>query len=145
MVFHSTSQLSALTQSTDIHLSFDPTPALFAEDPVFVADESIPVLVLPWTIPHPYDPSYFVPRQSTTPDHSLPAQTFYGPVQSGLALVCAISEIAWGAHPPDECDEREEVLDALPPDQLVFLMVLVEICRLEPNFTGFMEPAIADF
>ncbi|KAJ7278627.1 hypothetical protein C8J57DRAFT_1502470 [Mycena rebaudengoi] len=90
-------------------------------------------------------------------ERSLPGETFYGPVQSGLALVCAreypwneiarstISEIAWGAHHPEEYNEHEEVLDLLPPDQLVFLMVLAEICHLEPDFTGFVEPAIADF
>ncbi|KAJ7037305.1 hypothetical protein C8F04DRAFT_1393807 [Mycena alexandri] len=102
-------------------------------------------------------PNNFHRADEPVPVLSLPAETFYGVVQTGLALVCAheypwidlvrarISEIAWGAHPPDEFDEREDVLDLFPPDQLVFLMVLVEICRLEPDFTGFVEPAIANF
>jgi hypothetical protein len=42
-------------------------------------------------------------------------------------------------------DVLDDVLDQLPPDQLVFLTVLVEIYRLEPDFAGFLEPAIADF
>ncbi|KAJ7277998.1 hypothetical protein C8J57DRAFT_1713560 [Mycena rebaudengoi] len=131
-------------------------PILVADNPPH-ADEPIPVLVLPRALPLPWDPYYFIPTDYPTADRSLPGETFYGPVQSGLALVCAreypwialaranISEIAWGAHPPDELDEREEVLDLLPPDQLVFLMVLVEICHLEPDFAGFVEPAITDF
>ncbi|KAJ7030781.1 hypothetical protein C8F04DRAFT_1112487 [Mycena alexandri] len=122
-----------------------------------VRHEPVPVLVLPRPVPLPWDPYYFMPTEYSTAEKSLPAETFYGVVQTGLALVCAreypwidlararISEIAWGAHPPDEFDEREDVLDLFPPDQLVFLMVLVEICRLEPDFTGFVEPAIADF
>ncbi|KAJ7028165.1 hypothetical protein C8F04DRAFT_1291632 [Mycena alexandri] len=121
------------------------------------ADEPVPVLVLPRPVPLPWDPYYFMPTEYSTAEKSLPGETFYGVVRSGLALVCAreypwidlarahISEIAWGAHPPDELDEREDVLDLLPPDQLVFLMMLVEICHLEPDFTGFVEPAIADF
>ncbi|KAJ7266698.1 hypothetical protein C8J57DRAFT_1328564 [Mycena rebaudengoi] len=126
--------------------------------PLSIADvESIPVLVLPRPVPLPYDPYYFIPSDFRTEERSLPGETFYGPVQSGLALVCAreypwneiarstISEIAWGAHHPEEYNEHEEVLDLLPPDQLVFLMVLAEICHLEPDFTGFVEPAIADF
>ncbi|KAJ7431713.1 hypothetical protein B0H11DRAFT_2129197 [Mycena galericulata] len=121
------------------------------------ADEPVPVLTLPRHVPRPWDPYYFMPNEFSTAEKSLPGETFYGVVQSGLALVCAreypwidlarrdISEIVWGAHPPDELDEREDVLNLLPPDQLVFLMVLVQICRLEPDFTGFVEPAIADF
>ncbi|KAJ6529873.1 hypothetical protein DFH09DRAFT_1093837 [Mycena vulgaris] len=138
-------------QPPAIHLISDPFI------PPFDADEPIPVLVLPRPIPLPLDPYQFIPSQCPTLEHSLPGETVYGPVQSGLALVCAreypwihvalanISEIAWGAHPPDELDEREDVLGVLLPDQLVFLMVLVEICRLELDFTGFVEPAIADF
>ncbi|KAJ7018752.1 hypothetical protein C8F04DRAFT_1400017 [Mycena alexandri] len=154
-------------------VSDDPTPLLprhvlladnsLVSNPVLIpnnfhrADEPVPVLVLPRPVPLPWDPYYFMPTEYSTAEKSLPAETFYGVVQTGLALVCAreypwidlararISEIAWGAHPPDEFDEREDVLDLFPPDQLVFLMVLVEICRLEPDFTGFVEPAIADF
>ncbi|KAJ7034240.1 hypothetical protein C8F04DRAFT_1395675 [Mycena alexandri] len=154
-------------------VSDDPTPLLprhvlladniLVSNPVLIpnnfhrADEPVPVLVLPRPVPLPWDPYYFMPTEYSTAEKSLPAETFYGVVQTGLALVCAreypwidlactrISEIAWGAHPPDEFDEREDVLDLFLPDQLVFLMVLVEICRLEPDFTGFVEPAIADF
>lgn len=131
-------------------------PILVADNPPY-ADEPIPALVLPRPMRLPWDPYHFIPTDYPTADRSLPGETFYGAVQSGLALVCAreypwievalanISEIVWGAHPPDEIDEREDVLELLPPDQLVFLMVLVEICHLEPDFTGFVEPAIADF
>ncbi|KAJ7713455.1 hypothetical protein B0H14DRAFT_2644807 [Mycena olivaceomarginata] len=145
----------------DHPVSLPPPPSLAPTHrfvPLSTADDdSIPVLVLLRPVPLPYDPYYFIPSDFRTQERSLPGETFYGPVQSGLALVCAreypwiavarstISEIAWGVHHPEECDEREEVLDLLPPDQLVFLMVLTEICRLEPDFTGFVEPAIADF
>ncbi|KAJ7082380.1 hypothetical protein B0H15DRAFT_852742 [Mycena belliarum] len=131
----------------------EPTPLLAAADP----EEDpgpIPLLVLPRPQPLPYDPYHFMPRETPTPDRSLPAETFYGLVQSGLALVCAyeypwndiarsdISVIACGAHPPEELNG---VLDLLPPDHLVFLMVLMRICDLAPDFAGFLEPAIADF
>ncbi|KAJ7154429.1 hypothetical protein C8R43DRAFT_1126506 [Mycena crocata] len=137
-----------------------PTPTPLAPvhtTSLFGLKDPIPVLVLPRPQPLPYDPYYFAPRETPTPDRVLPAETFYGVVQSGLALVCAyeypwvhvargnIAEIAWGACPPDMYDEREDVLDLLPPDQLVFLAVLLEICRLEPHFTSFVEPAVADF
>ncbi|KAJ7463121.1 hypothetical protein B0H11DRAFT_87341 [Mycena galericulata] len=131
-----------------------PIHALVAHAP---ADDPIPILVLPRPMGLPWDPYKFIPSDCPTLPTSLPGEMVYGPVQSGLALVCAreypwsllarsaISEIAWGAHPPDEYDEREDVLDLLPPDQLMFLGVLAEVCRLEPDFTGFVEPAIADF
>ncbi|KAJ7154447.1 hypothetical protein C8R43DRAFT_1106547 [Mycena crocata] len=137
-----------------------PTPTPLAPvhaTSLFGLKDPIPVLVLPRPQPLPYDPYYFAPRETPTPDRVLPAETFYGVVQSGLALVCAyeypwvqvargnIAEITWGACPPDMYDEREDVLDLLPPDQLVFLAVLLEICRLEPHFTSFVEPAVADF
>ncbi|KAJ7731395.1 hypothetical protein B0H16DRAFT_1733333 [Mycena metata] len=153
-------------------VSDDPTPllprhVLFADgtlvpDPILNAnniyhiDEPIPVLVLPRPVQLPWDPYKFIPSSNPILDHSLPGETVYGPVQSGLALVCAreypwtftartrVSEIAWGITPADY-DERQEVLDLLPPDQYVFLVVLAEICCLEPDFTGFIEPALADF
>ncbi|KAJ7443758.1 hypothetical protein B0H11DRAFT_2291464 [Mycena galericulata] len=130
-----------------------PIHGLLTEDP----NDRVPVLVLPRPVRLPWDPYHFIPSQFPLPVRSLPGETAYGPVQSGLALVCAreypwtflahanISEIAWGAHPPDVLDEREDVLHELPPDQLVFLAVLVQICNLEPVFTSFLEPAIADF
>ncbi|KAJ7441399.1 hypothetical protein B0H11DRAFT_2096340 [Mycena galericulata] len=130
-----------------------PIHGLLTEDP----NDRVPVLVLPRPVRLPWDPYHFIPSQFPLPARSLPGETAYGPVQSGLALVCAreypwtflahanISEIAWGAHPPDVLDEREDVLHKLPPDQLVFLAVLVQICNLEPVFTSFLEPAIADF
>ncbi|KAJ7266405.1 hypothetical protein B0H12DRAFT_1230186 [Mycena haematopus] len=133
--------------------SLDPTP----RPAPLSFKEPVPVLVLPRPIPLPYNPYYFIPSDFPVHNRSLPAETFYGPVQSGLALVCAreypwidiahgtISEIAWGVYPRDEYDERARVLDVLPPDELVFLMVLSEICRLELDFTGFVEPAIANF
>ncbi|KAJ7702532.1 hypothetical protein B0H16DRAFT_1902466 [Mycena metata] len=135
-----------------------PNPILTASNPHPVhADEPVPVLVLPRPAPLPWDPYQFMPSANTVLATSLPGETVYGPVQSGLALVCAreypwtfvahtrIAEIAWGATHPEDYDEREEVLDLLPPDQYVFLIVLAEICHLEPDFTGFVEPAIADF
>ncbi|KAJ7429532.1 hypothetical protein B0H11DRAFT_2143225 [Mycena galericulata] len=130
-----------------------PIHGILTEDP----NDRVPVLVLPRPVRLPWDPYHFIPSQYPLPARSLPGETVYGPVQSGLALVCAreypwifvahanISEIAWGAHPPDVLDEREDVLHELPPDQLVFLAVLVEICNLEPVFASFLEPAIADF
>ncbi|KAJ7435540.1 hypothetical protein B0H11DRAFT_2295423 [Mycena galericulata] len=106
----------------------------------------IPVL-LPYPMHVPCDPCTFIPSPHPILDHFLPGETVYDPVQSGLSLVCAceypwvavghanISDIAWGSRPPDELDEREEVLHLLPPYQLVFLAVLAEICRLEPDFS----------
>ncbi|KAJ7483701.1 hypothetical protein B0H11DRAFT_2020192 [Mycena galericulata] len=133
--------------------TLNPIHGLLTEDP----NDPVPVLVLPRPVRLPWDPYHFIPSQYPLPARSLPGETVYGPVQSGLALVCAreypwifvahanISEIAWGAHPPDVLDEREDVLHELPPDQLVFLAVLVQICNLEPVFAPFLEPAIADF
>ncbi|KAJ6587764.1 hypothetical protein B0H10DRAFT_1961354 [Mycena sp. CBHHK59/15] len=98
----------------------------------------------------PYDP---LPLQGPVPARSLPAETAYGPVQSGLALVCArehpwaqlacgeISAIAWGSYSTAGSD----FLADLPPDQLVFLAVLAQIVALEPVFEGFLHPAIANF
>ncbi|KAJ7092791.1 hypothetical protein B0H15DRAFT_832537 [Mycena belliarum] len=150
------SQLPPLMPSVRRIGDGEPTPLLAAADP----EEDpgpIPLLVLPRPQPLPYDPYHFMPRETPTPDRSLPAETFYGLVQSGLALVCAyeypwndiarrdISEIAWGVPPPYESDRRESVLDLLPADHLVFLMVLTRISDLAPVFAGFLEPAIADF
>ncbi|KAJ7805436.1 hypothetical protein B0H13DRAFT_1930195 [Mycena leptocephala] len=134
-----------------------PPPSLRATVTDLLSLPPIPVLVLPLRMPVPWDPYRFIPGDFSTPARELPGESPYGPVQSGLALACAreypwitlaianISDIAWGSWPPDVLDEREDVLYQLPPDQLVFLAVLVEICRLEPDFTGFVEPAIADF
>ncbi|KAJ7510948.1 hypothetical protein B0H11DRAFT_1956689 [Mycena galericulata] len=125
--------------------TLNPIHGLLTEDP----NDPVPVLVLPRPVRLPWDPYHFIPSQYPLPARSLPGETVYGPVQSGLALVCAheypwmfvahanISEIAWGAHPPDVLDEREDVLHELPPDQLVFLAVLVQICNLEPHCCSF--------
>ncbi|KAJ7938572.1 hypothetical protein B0H13DRAFT_2301608 [Mycena leptocephala] len=84
--------------------------------------EPVPVLVLPRPMPLPWDPYSFILGDRIIPECSLPAETAYGPVQYGLALVCAreypwiavaianISDIAWGPRPPDKLDEREDVL-----------------------------------
>jgi hypothetical protein len=83
---------------------------------------------------------------------TFPANTAYGQVHSNLALACArelpdvyasfeeILEIAGG--PPDD---REDLLGALPPDQLVFLSTLAAIAALDRGFQQFLYPVIADF
>ncbi|KAJ7175142.1 hypothetical protein C8R43DRAFT_943409 [Mycena crocata] len=135
-----------------------PTPlAPIQATSLFGLDNPIPVLALPLPITLPWDPYRFIPSHFPVLEHSLPGQTWYGPVQSGLALVCArkypwiavarndIADVVWGTPPYYEFDERIDILDLLPPDQFVFLMVLVQICHLEPDFAGFVEPAITDF
>ncbi|KAF8207480.1 hypothetical protein K438DRAFT_1815019 [Mycena galopus ATCC 62051] len=122
---------------------------LVSENP----NDHIPVLLMPRPLPLPslpYDP---LPLQNLVSVRSLPAETAYGPVQSGLALVCArehpwaqlacgeISVIAWGSY----STAGSEFLLDLPPDQLVFLAVLARIVELEPVFEGFLYPAIANF
>ncbi|KAJ7449388.1 hypothetical protein B0H11DRAFT_2079147 [Mycena galericulata] len=99
-----------------------PIHGVLAEDP----HDCVPVLVLPRPIRLLWDPYHFIPSY----------ETVYGPYPWIFLAHANISEIAWGAHPPDVLDERED---------LVFLAVLVEICNLEPVFTSFLEPAIADF
>ncbi|KAJ7811159.1 hypothetical protein B0H14DRAFT_2860829 [Mycena olivaceomarginata] len=73
-------------------------------------------------------------------------------VHSNLALACArelpdvyasfeeILEIAGG--PPED---REDLLGALPPDQLVFLSTLAVIAALDRTFQQFLYPVIAHF
>ncbi|KAJ6546585.1 hypothetical protein B0H10DRAFT_2089084 [Mycena sp. CBHHK59/15] len=116
-------------------------------------DDPIPVLVMPRPAPLPIVPYDPLPLQGPVSPCSLPAETAYGPVQSGLALVCArehpwvqlalgeISAIAWGSY----YDTPGDCLADLPPDQLVFLAILVEITSLEPVFSGFLHPVITDF
>ncbi|KAJ7837397.1 hypothetical protein B0H14DRAFT_2589246 [Mycena olivaceomarginata] len=53
-----------------------------------------PVLVLPRPMPLPWDPYKFIPGYTPLLAHSLPGETAYGLVQSGLALVCA-HEYPW--------------------------------------------------
>jgi len=116
-------------------------------------DDPIPVLVMPRPAPLPSVPYDPLPLQGPVSRRSLPAETAYGPVQSGLALVCArehpwvqlalgeISAIAWGSY----YDTPSDCLADLPPDQLVFLAILVENTSLEPVFSGFLHPVITDF
>ncbi|KAJ6549509.1 hypothetical protein B0H10DRAFT_1969011 [Mycena sp. CBHHK59/15] len=108
---------------------------------------------MPWPAPLPflpYDPLLF---QGPILARSLLAETAYGLVQSGLALVCArehpwvqlawgeISVIAWGSYSA----MGSEFLADLPPDHLVFLAILTQIVALEPVFERFLYPVIADF
>ncbi|KAJ7858875.1 hypothetical protein B0H13DRAFT_2356350 [Mycena leptocephala] len=87
----------------------------------------VPSLELP--LPCIRDPPGLFHLHIEPPIHTLPMDTVYGIVHSGLALVCArefpwlhlsigrISEIAWG----DPTDPRGSFLFDLPPDQLVVL------------------------
>ncbi|KAJ6624904.1 hypothetical protein B0H10DRAFT_1942863 [Mycena sp. CBHHK59/15] len=131
-------------QSLTKNPAVSPQPTLQPTTAIYPISESrndpILVLVMPRAAPLPslpYDP---LPLQDPVPARSLPAETAYGPVQSGLALVCArehlwaqlacgeISAIAWGSYSTAGSD----FLADLPPDQLVFLAVLAQIVALEP-------------
>ncbi|KAJ6600699.1 hypothetical protein B0H10DRAFT_1958726 [Mycena sp. CBHHK59/15] len=104
----------------------------------------IPVLVMPWPAPLPFLPYDPLPLQGPILARSLPAETAYGPVQSGLALVCArehpwvqlawgkISVITWGSYSAI----GSEFLADIPPDHLVFLAILTQIVALEPWLCG---------
>ncbi|KAJ7433963.1 hypothetical protein B0H11DRAFT_2120005 [Mycena galericulata] len=120
-----------------------PIHGLLAEDP----NDRVPVLVLPRPVRLPWDPYHFIPSQYPLQARSLPGETTYGPVQSGLALVCAheYPGLSLCTLTSRRLHGREDVLYELPPDQLVFLAVLVQICNLEPVFASFLEPAISDF
>ncbi|KAF8177736.1 hypothetical protein K438DRAFT_1978338 [Mycena galopus ATCC 62051] len=93
-----------------------------------------------------------IPPDPVTAAPTFPARTAYGLVHSNLARACAhelpdvsasfqeILEIA--GSPPED---REDLLGALPPDQLVFLSTLAAIAALDRVFQRFLYPVIADF
>ncbi|KAJ6615068.1 hypothetical protein B0H10DRAFT_1950192 [Mycena sp. CBHHK59/15] len=73
-------------------------PTLLAPIHIPIAEpdpyDPVPILVLPHPMPlssDPYDP---LSLQHNPPTHSLPADTGYGMVQSGPALICA-REYPW--------------------------------------------------
>ena len=88
------------------------------------------------------------------PSPTLPAETPYGVVESGLALACAselpdgaavlddLFDLVWGLYAHD--DDKNHLV-RLPTDQLVFLCTLAKIVALEPVFATFLHPVISDF
>ncbi|KAF8175961.1 hypothetical protein K438DRAFT_1847351 [Mycena galopus ATCC 62051] len=115
--------------------------------------QSLPkILTLRHLTPPPSPAMVDIPPDPATAAPTFPARTAYGLVHSNLALACAhelpdvsasfqeILEIAGG--PPDD---REDLLGALPPDQLVFLSTLAAIAALDRVFQRFLYPVIADF
>ncbi|KAJ7458456.1 hypothetical protein FB451DRAFT_1273181 [Mycena latifolia] len=109
---------------------------------------------LPVLPPPPAPPPSVVDAVDTSPSSMLPAQTTYGPVNTRLALACALEQphavvtleqifdLVWGPHVEDV---HKNLVAELPADQLVFLGTLVRIASLEPVFTGFLHPAITEF
>ncbi|KAJ7810443.1 hypothetical protein B0H14DRAFT_2863945 [Mycena olivaceomarginata] len=115
--------------------------------------QSLPKILSLQHLPSPLLPAVLdIPPNSIAAAPTFPANTAYGQVHSNLALACArelpdvyasfeeILEIAGG--PPED---REDLLGALPPDQLVFLSTLAVIAALDRTFQQFLYPVIADF
>ncbi|KAJ7867874.1 hypothetical protein B0H14DRAFT_2730460 [Mycena olivaceomarginata] len=115
--------------------------------------QSLPKIFSLRHLPSPSLPAVLdIPPDPIAAAPTFPANTAYGQVHSNLALACArelpdvyasfeeILEIAGG--PPDD---REDLLGALPPDQLVFLSTLAAIAALDRGFQQFLYPVIADF
>ncbi|KAF8184590.1 hypothetical protein K438DRAFT_1837528 [Mycena galopus ATCC 62051] len=116
-----------------------------------VPADIVPSLELP--LPCILDPPGLFHLHIEPPTHTLPMDTAYGIVHSGLAFICVrefpwlhlsvgrISEIAWG----DPTDARGSFLFDLPPDQLVVLAVLAQMMELEPDLALFFEAPVSEF